>query len=72
MDFTYTDTVDEWMGARVRYHKTESQQGWSICTFDDLSIHRTYVFYVFTENGIVRIRYINGEFMGMDDGNSYF
>ena len=72
MDLTYTDTVDEWMGTRVRYYKTESLRGWSICTFDDLSIHRTYVFYVFTENGIVRIRYINGEFMGMDDGNSYF
>ena len=72
MKLTYTDTVDEWLGTRVRYHKTESRQGWSICTFHGLSVHRRYVFFVFTQNGMVCIRYIHGEFSEMDDENSCF
>jgi hypothetical protein len=72
MKLTYPDTVEEWMGSQVRYHKTESRQGWSVCTFQNLSVHGNYVFLIDTQDEIIRIRYINGSYMGMDPVNDSF
>ena len=72
MKLTYTDTVEEWMGSQIRYHKTESRQGWSVCRFQNLSVHGNYVFLIYTQDTIIRIRYTNGSYRGMDPVNDFF
>jgi hypothetical protein len=43
---------------------SRTEGGWSLCAFRGLSAEREYVFWVFTEKGVVTVSYAAGKFRG--------
>lgn len=71
MKISQTDTIEEWTESRVKLYTTANPQGWSVCTFRNLSVYRDYVFFIFEQEHIIRIRYTNGKFMGENEMKLY-
>jgi hypothetical protein len=71
MKISQTDTIEEWTESRVKIYKTANPQGWSVCTFRNLSVYRDYVFFIYEQERIIRIRYTNGRFMGENEVKLY-
>lgn len=71
MKISQTDIIEEWTESRVKIYKTANPQGWSVCTFRNLSVYRDYVFFIYEQERIIRIRYTNGRFMGENEVKLY-
>ena len=51
-------------GGGVLRMEQGSSEGWSCVTFREIAVSGRYVFWVYTDDGIVRVLYEGGKFMG--------